>query len=209
MARRFLDNVRTDLTAALATVQATIFTNAAQAISGDDVQNAFNIFEPLWQDMFDSGVQDEAGLGGSTSMTFTADVAWTPINDLTAPPVIAYDDVQGGDADFLKVDQADGSITTTATPGFSYESLGAVSIDAGNGIVVEAAILRDGIPTVLVGSIVGTGGVRSQSIYVTSYLTSHTPNQKYQLGVRAPAGPTSVTLTPRNFGLIIVPTNNP
>lgn len=209
MARRFLDDIRTDMAQALLDIQATIYTNATQDVSGDDVQNAFNILEPLWQDMIDSCIQDEAALGGSASMTFSLGTTWVPINDALAPPVLAYDTVTGGDADFLKVDQVDGSITTSATPGFSYETIGQISIDASNNTVVEAAILQEGVPLQFIGSIIGTGGIRAQSIYLSTYSLNHTANCKYQLGVRVASGTDTVTVTPRQFGVIIVPTNNP
>jgi hypothetical protein len=195
MTRRFLDDIRTE-------VNSRIADNDIGAIDAADIRN------PL-QDIIDSTIQDEAGLtnDAQTQVSVSVGSSWVSIDDALSLGV--YDTVIGGDATFLIPDLAAGSITSTATAGFSYNAKGAVQLDAGTNVVVECAIGMDGVPGDLIGSIVGTNGVRFQGVYVERYVPSVPSSSAFTLMLRAPAGTTSVDLTVRTFGVIILPTNNP
>lgn len=198
MARKFLDVVRSNITSRMPD-------NADSLIDAADVRE--NVL-----DMVDSLTQDEAGLTNVTDNTITLNLtdAWTILNNTNTAPVITYDTPVGGDADFLKVDQAAGTITSSATAGYTYEALGAVTVNSAANEVIEATIGVDGAPGDLIGSNVGSAGSRAESIFLRRYLPSTPANSAFSIMVRAPDGSASnVEITTRSFGVIVLPTNNP
>lgn len=198
MTRLFLDNLRT-------LVNSRIPDNDIGAIDAADVRE--NML-----DVIDSTIQDEAGLTSSTTPTITVDLTatWVKLDDLLDAPVIAYDTTIGGDATFLKVDQTAGTITSNATPGFTYEGLGAITVNSTAGEVIEAAIGLDGLPGDLIGSNVGAAGTRPESIFLRRYIPSTAANSEFSIIIRAPDGSANnVEITTRSLGIIVLPTNNP
>lgn len=194
--RQFLDDWQ-------AQVEAQIQTNTEGLISGTLVQQALIGLK-------NSTVDDEAVLAGSTTESFTIDENWVNVSDALLAGPQMYSFIVGGDAEFLIVDRALGTITGTSTAGYTYNGIAAIGVDAPQNVVVEASIGLNGVPnTAFVGSIVGTGGTREQSMYVERYNLTAPASAVYSLMIRAPAGSTSITVTPRSFGVAIKPTNNP
>lgn len=163
----------------------------------------------LLNDLLDSSVQDEAALSSTAQTPVSVSIGntWTTLSD--ALGVTIYDTTAGGDGEFLIPAQTAGTITGSATAGFSYNAKGAVQLDAANNVVIECALGLDGVPGDLIGSIIGTEGARQQGVYVERYVPSTPANAVFSLMLRAPAGTTSVDLVVRTFGLIILPTRNP
>lgn len=196
MARKFLDVWQSEMESALADNTQGLITAANH--------------RALLTDLKDSVIDDEAVLSGSVTQTFSIDENWVNIADALLAGPEMYDVVIGGDADFLQVNRALGTITGTSTAGFTYNAIAAIGIDAATNVVIEASIGLNSSPnTAFIGSIVGTGGAREQSIYVERYTLSAPSSAIYSLMVRAPAGATSITVTPRSFGAAIKPTNSP
>lgn len=198
MARRFLDDLRT-------LVNNRIPDNDVGAIDAADVRENM-------QDVIDSCIQDEAGLTHSTAPTMTVNLTstWVSIDDLLDPPVIAYDTVIGGDPTFLIVNQANGSITSASTAGFTYEALGTITVNSTAGEIIEAAIGLDGAPGELIASNVGSAGTRPESMFLRRYIPATPASSVFTLMLRAPDGAaTGVNITTRSFGVIVLPTNNP
>ena len=195
MSRKFLDTLRAE-------IAARIYTNSEGKIT------ASNVAETL-KDMTDSLAQDEAGLLGDAPVTMALTDAWQSVSDATVTGAAAYGETIGGDPDFLIVDAAAGTVTGSSTAGFSYECIGAVSLDAATNAVIEAAIGVNGVPGAYVASIVGTGGVRNISVYLSRYNLNSGINDAYSLMLRVESGSGAITLGPRTFGAIVLPTNNP
>jgi hypothetical protein len=192
--RKFLDEIREE-------IANSVYPNKAGAIKPTPISKFLG-------DMLDSLAQNEAGMLGSDPLSFDIDENWVSISDAVVAGQ-AYDQVIGGDNDFLKVSASAGTITGTETAGFSYETLGAITLDAGANKEIEAAIGLDGVPGAYVASVIGTGGARFQSMYLSRYTTAAPANGVFSLMVRAPNGSETISVEARTFGSIVVPTQNP
>ena len=194
MSRKFLDTLRTE-------IDAGVFTNSEGKITAANVNS-------ILKDMTDSLAQDEAGLLGDAPVTMVLTDAWQSISDATVTGAPAYGNAIGGEPDFLIVDSAAGTVTGSSTAGFSYECIGAVTLDAATNAVIEASVGVNGVPGAYIASIVGTGGVRNISVYLSRYNLTSGVDDVYSLMLRVESGSGSITLGPRTFGAIVLPTNN-
>lgn len=209
MARRFLDDVAQDIVDLQAFVDANIQTNVTGDISGSLVNSVYTSINANMRDVLDSSVQDEAGLTSSTGLPVAVTVGtdWTVIDDNLAVGI--YDTAIGGDGSFLIPNLANGSITGTSIPGFSYTAEGAIQADLAPGAFVEVALGLNGVPGDLVQTINGTSGARFEGAYVRRYLPTTPANGVFQLLLRCPDGPETFDISVRTFGVIIMPTRNP
>ena len=195
MSRKFLDTIRSE-------IDAGVFTNSDGLVTAASVNS-------ILKDMTDSLAQDEAALLGSDPVTMALTGDWSVISNATVVGGAAYPNFIGGDANFLQIDNVAGTITGSTTPGFSYECVGAVSLDAGTNAVIEATIGTNGLPSTYVASMVGTGGVRNLSVYLSRYNLTSAASDAYSLMLRVESGSGAVTVSSRTFGAIVLPTNAP
>ena len=121
-----------------------------------------------------------------------------------------YDVEQGGDGSFLTTDFAAGTITSSATAGFTYNANGLVTIDdLATNIVIEFSILRNGVPFGYIGSLTGGGSGRPRSIGFDHTVISAGASDVFTIGVQTPAGANTVDIISIGLGLTIKTTNNP
>jgi hypothetical protein len=193
--RMFLDDWEAQMNSLIAT-------NTTGDISAVD-------FQTVLTNLKDSVIQDESVLQGSVAQTISLDENWVSLSDALLAGPEMFDTVIGGDGVWLIINRAAGTITTTSTPGYTYKVLGAVTLDAATLVEVEATIGLDGVPGNFIASLVGTGGTRELSMSVSRLDLSAPASGVYTLMVRAPNGSTSISIAPRQFGVIIEATNNP
>jgi len=189
MSRRFLDDVRADINAA-------IIPNGAGLITAD-------VLRPILIDSIDSSIDDEAIIGSSL------DVIGLAINDTTWT-VIPCDDSVGGDAQFLNVDLANNQIVTSPTAGYTYASSALVNLVGANNKRFEIAVLEDGTPSGAIGEITARGN--NKPVNVTAFgLELSTPSStSYTIGIRSIDDPAdTLDIHDRALSVTIKPTNNP
>jgi hypothetical protein len=185
MARRFLDDVRADLSAQLVTDGDT---TAPQLLS-------------LLIDTIDSTINDESALVIDIDVPLVTTTAFVPI--------INYDTVIGGDGDFLTPDAVAGTIKSSATAGFTYDLFGQVSFIATNNARYEFVMLRNGIESGFVAAVTGTGVSDSMTLSVDTTVLSNLSNNTVSLGLRSIVGGDAITLTQVVLKAVVKPTNNP
>lgn len=211
--RRFLDDIRTDIDTNDQYRIDNIYTNTDESISGDTVGVWMQAAVQIQADMLRSLADSEALLSGSTTTSFPITDTWVNLSDALLGSGSMFDIAIGDDSageGFLKIDMPSGTITGKDVAGYTYNAIGALGVDAGTNEVIEVAIGLNGSPnTAFVGSVIGTGGVREQSVYVERYTLSAPANAVYSLMVRAPDGAATIQVTPRNWGLAVKPTDNP
>lgn len=108
MARRFLDDIRSDM--------------AALYVPGGGIAAVDE--GALMLDMLDSVIQDECVIFGQTPV---------PAHPTTTAYVsigVGYTDTVGGDATFLKANALSGEIQGATTPGFTYSLKGQITVIA-------------------------------------------------------------------------------
>ena len=189
MSRRFLDDIRNDLTGLLVT--------AGQTTAPE--------LNALLIDMIDSTIQDEAAISSNTLSSGIATT--TSFVSLTSD---IYDSTIGEDAVFLKTSFTNGTITTTSTPGFTYEIAAKASIDGiDQNTSIEFTIMADGVAVGFVGATTGGHGSRPLSVDVTYIDVSVPADTVYTLGVRTADGAETINILSIVLGATIKPTNNP
>jgi hypothetical protein len=188
MSRRFLDNVRNDLTALLVTGGET----PAPALAA------------LLIDTLDSTIQDEAVLSTTTpTPAVPTATTWQNID-----PTI-YDNTTGGDAVFLKTDIANGRIVTATQAGFSYSVRGLVSFtDLQTNRQIEFSILANGVQVGFIASQIGAGNGRPKSLSFEHVILSAASDTVYTIGLQTADGVNSVEVLSAGLAVVIQPTNN-
>ena len=190
MARRFLDNIRSDISTFLAD-------NITGDISPADIRNILN-------DIIDSTIQDECGIVTSAPVAGYAIAAtFTPIT------TGVFTEEIGGDGSFLTVSAAAGNVTLSSTAGFAYNVVGAISFAAPNNTEIEIVVLVDGVPKPYSPLGTGRGNNRPVTVYTDAIINPAPAGAVVQLGLRAPAGATTITIEDCVLGVTIQPTNNP
>ena len=192
--RKFLDVIRAE-------IDAGIYTNSEGEVTAAAVNG-------ILKDIVDSVTQDEAALLGEDPVTMALTADWQTVSDATVTGGSAYPVEIGGDGNFLTINAAAGTVTGSSTAGFSYESIGAVTLDAANNAVIEATIGVNGVPGAYIGSMIGTGGARNVSTYLFRYILTSGANDVFSLMLRVESGSGAVTVSSRTFGAIILPTNS-
>jgi hypothetical protein len=194
MTRRFLDDVRADLTALLVTAGAT---------------TALEL-QPLLIDTIDSSVDDECVVGSTIpAVGIPILVTWTPIV-LDGVGGAVYDTAVGGDATFLKVSIPLGKVTLSTVPGFTYEVEGYINFsDLGSNVAIDFSILVDGVPVGFLASLTGGGSARARSATMKALILSTGADAVIELGVRTPDGAQAIDTSSLGILVTIKPTNNP
>lgn len=188
MARRFLDDIRDDVTTLFAD-------NISGNISPADLRSVFD-------DTIDSVIQDEADIFSN------APTVGVVLTGTFAALTTVYDVNGGGDGSFLTPSFSSGTITGSVTQGFSYTIRGAVTIAAGNNEEIEFAIGIDGVAEPFFATAVGDG-VRDQSISVGAFDRTAKISAVYTLMARAVDGAATITVDAVRLVAVIQPTNNP
>jgi len=190
MARRFLNDVRAD-------IDTDIATNGVGNISA-------LILNPILNDMVDSTVQKSSAIFGFTPVALIA----TAITFQSLTTV--YEGETGDDGDFLNTDFLNGTITNSATAGFTYDLFGNVSYtDVGNGIPVEFAILLNGVEQGFVASTTGGGtGDPVSAAFIHTDLSAPSSGV-WSIGVRTPNGVDTIDIISIAMGCVVQPTDGP
>ena len=188
MSRKFLDTVRSDISAQLQTNANT---------TGLEL-NA------VLQDLIDSSVQDESAIAGTTPvLSFVTSTAWTEIDE-------GYTVDVGGDAEFLFPNFASGQIQTSNTAGFTYNIRAQISIaDLGNNVPVEFTLLANGVPTGFIATTAGRGNNRPLTVSFSGIKLSGVANEVWSVGVATPNAADTIDIFSISMSVTILPTNNP
>lgn len=187
MARRFLDDIRTEITTRIPD-------NDVGAIDAADVRT------PVL-DLIDSVVTDEA--------TLDVDIGKTGLAVGTSFVTYAdYDSSAGDDANFLKINQAGGFVQGTSTAGFSYLMVVSMSAIFAANRVLDIAVGVNGVETGFIASSAGQGVGDPVFLTTTFFVRSAGSNDDFSLVWKADAA-TTVDVTDARLTTVIWPTNNP
>lgn len=203
MTRRFLDDIRADkltVAAAFTDLLVTAGDTTAPALNGILQTNL-----ALDQDMLDSVTQDESAIASNApSLGVATTAAFTPLT------TGIYDIAVGGDDDFLTVDAAAGTITTSPIAGFTYTCEGRVTFqDIGSSVPIEFSILADGVQAGFIGGLTGGGNTRPRTVAFSHIKLATPANTVYTIGVRTPNGNQDIDITSIAMSCFIQATNNP
>jgi len=191
MTRRFLDDVRAD-------INSMIVTNTTGDITAA-------ILAPLMIDTIDSTIQDECAISSNTP---SLGVASTPVWQSLSTGI--YDNVIGGDGNFLNPDVLTGTVTSSAIAGWTYELEGKISIEGINqNTSIEFSILADGVPVGFIASVTGGHGERPLSTSVSHIALSTPASTVYTLGYQTPNGNETIDIGSVGLSMTIQATNNP
>ena len=189
MPRKFLDNIRTEISTLFAD-------NTTGDISAADLQQ-------VTLDMVDSLAQDEGFIYG--------DVTTAPIA-LTATPIpisTGYTTSVGGVPGFVILNQAGGSIQLGPTAGFSYELKAQITIATTVNEEVHFQLGVNGSPVGYIGSISGAAGGNEVSVAVEFIRLTSLSNEVWQIYASAPDGAATMTINSIFLFAAVLPTNNP
>jgi hypothetical protein len=186
--RRFTDDIAVDINALLISAGAT----TALELS------------PLLIDTLDSTVVDECIiLSTAAALAQPTAIAWTPVAGAV------YNDSVGGDGSFLLPDTALGTITTTATLGFTYKAVGFITFtDLAVSKVIEFSVMKNGGPVGFVSSLTGGGNGRPRTATFAALDLSNSPSDVYTFGIQTPAGIEAIDILSIALELVIQPTRN-
>ena len=191
MTRKFLDDVRTQVDTLLAD-------NNAGDISPLDVRTVLN-------NIIDSTIQDEAQLASTAAFTpYTLSVGSYAVIGGSG----VYDTSRGDDGDWLNINLNAGTVTGSATPGYSYTVKAGVTFSGlANNEVVDLAIGVNDTPQGFVTNIVGDGGSRPGSRYWEGGVLTAGTSDVFSIMAQTDTAGTiqidAITLT-----VIVEPTNN-
>lgn len=185
MTRRFLDEVKNDLSALL--------------VTAGDVKAPDLLATQI--DLIDSLNTDQAAIYGDNSQSLTTTDSFISI--------AGYNNLSGGDPDFLKLDTVAGTITTATIAGFSYSFLANISYRCENNADYEFSLMENGVATGFVGTITGSGNNDLQSIAIGGTKLSASTNSVWSISFRSLDGGDDVELLQYSLRADIIPTNNP
>lgn len=193
MSRRFLDDIKADITSMMADNASGDFTLAMdRAIRNDTI---------------DSTVEDEAAI--YTAVPVPGPIATTvAFSSLTTG---LYDTAIGDDSaaeGFLNTDEVNGTITGSATPGFTYDLRALLSFTPANGVTCDISIGVDGVEGFHIGSTTGQPGGDPATVSVDRIIKSASASSVFTIMVRTPAGVSSLTIVSAALIAIIKPTHN-
>lgn len=176
MTRKFLDTVKADALALLPD-------NTIGSISPLDVRTVLNDMldstQPLIGVMYGPAIAEAV----ATTATYAAMVG------------TLFTTSEGGDATFVKINTATGTIQTNTTAGFSYQVYGEVNFEAGNGVDFEFTILLDGVPVANLDVETGRGAGNFTSATINWNLLHAPADTDIQLAVRSPSGASTLTVS--------------
>ncbi len=188
MSRKFLDDIKTDINTLWAD-------NITGNISPADLRG------PII-DSIDSLKQDEGQIA-STAPTIGLVLTGT-FQDL----ITTYDIESGDDGSFLKTFFASGQIQSSATPGFSYQCVGRVTVEAANNETIEFSVGINSVPIGFIGALTGNAN-NDLSVDFSHFERAASANDNFTLMARAADGAATIDIQAILMTLIIWPTNNP
>lgn len=189
MTRRFLDDVRADLS--------NLMTDNTQGLIEASSLLSLQI------DVIDSVIQDECALQMSTRVDNYA------LTDVMAPLLGAFDGAQGGDAEFLKVDVGAGTITTATIAGYSYDITGIISFEGGANDEYAVQLLVDGVPYGFKGSLTAEGPNDPVEGTFRAVINAATADAVLQFGIQSQDATDTVDILDAVLYVEVQPTNNP
>lgn len=189
MARRFLDNIRADM--------------ALLYVPGGGIA-AVNE-GALMLDMLDSVIQDEAVIASNAaSLAVPTTTSYLPLT------TDIYDVGVGGDDDFITLDVINGTVTTSSTPGFTYELEGKVSFaDLGSNVKINFSVLVNGVQAGFVAELTGGGGTNPRTASFSHVVLSALADAVFTIGVQTPDVADTIDINSIALSCTIQPTNNP
>lgn len=189
MSRIFLDTLKVNLSALLVT---------------DGAVTAPQLLSQLI-DVVDSTIRDEAVISASAPvLAVPTAVTWAPLT------TGIYDTVKGGDAEFLKVDAINGTVTGATVAGYSYLLEAKVSFtDLSANTPIEFSILADGLQVGFVSAMTGGGGTRARSAAFTLFDNQASSDVVYTVGIQTPNGINTLDIIGVGMLVSVLPTNNP
>lgn len=187
MTRRFLDDIRADITNDLAD-------NIIGSITPTIVRGILN-------DMIDSTVNDECAIAA------TALVTGIPLT-ATFTDLSVYNLTDGGDGDFLTPNQAGGSIQSKNVAGFTYVATAQFSFTTADGIPIEFIIAQDGVQSGVAAYETGSGGTDPVTVQLTGGNLSTPADAVWTVQARAPEGAATLNIVTGYLALTIKPTQN-
>ena len=189
MSRIFLDDLRAAATALFAD-------NTAGDISPADLRG-------VMLDTIDSTIEDEGGIYSVTpTLAIPTAVAYAELLNIYTTDV-------GGDGTFLIPDFTLGTVTTSATAGFSYEVSAQLSFEGANNTQYDFTIMHDGVAVGVGESVTGRGSGRPVGVNITSLSLSTPASAVVTLAVQSPDGVSTIDILKASLFTIIKPTNNP
>lgn len=188
MARKFLDTIKDN-------INSDFLDNTSGLITPEELRDIAN-------DLVDSLKADEAELASSAETTGIA------LTGTFANLATVYSSGTGDDGDFLNVNFAAGTVTGTATAGFSYQLSGTLVIEATNNEVIELTFGVDGVATGGVVTIVGNG-TDDASRHWQSFVRSAPASGVFSIMARAQDGSATIDVVSARFVAAVLPTNNP
>jgi hypothetical protein len=187
MVRRFIDDIKAD-------VDAQIVPNGSGLITAD-------IVRPIMIDTLDSTTEDQAKLRRDAPQ-----LAVPLTTSYTTP--IEFDYEEGGDGNFLIVNRVAGTLTSSATPGFSYGFVLEVTLIGTANVRYDMTALVGGVETGFVASGTGEGLNDPITLNLTGTSLSTPASGVLQLGLKTDNAD-DVDIQSAAMKLDILPTNNP
>jgi hypothetical protein len=189
MARRFIDDVRSDISTLLAD-------NTVGAISPADLRSVFN-------DFVDSSISDQALLNADQEVTgYPVDLTFAQIT------TGVFTSQVGNEPPFLNCDFANGVISASPTAGFYYEVIGGLSFEAPSNVQVDIVITVDGVPREYIASSTGRGAGRPISATILAQSNPTPANAEFGIAIRAESAGT-IDIVDAFLSVNINPTNSP
>ena len=154
------------------------------------------------KDIMHSTVSDECTLASTgPTLSYQLTTAFQPLATI-------FGSQEGGDGVFLKPDFGTGTIGTATTAGYSYEVVGAVTIEDANNVVLDLSIAVDGAPLQFIASVVGKGAGKPFTIDIGGLIRSAVSNSVITLVMKADKV-ADVDIINSVLRVDIKPTNNP
>jgi hypothetical protein len=186
MSRIFLDDLR-------ATINSQIITNNTGAITAA-------ILKPILIDAVDSLANDEGKLRRD------AEQAGVALTTAYTTPVV-YDYEEGGNLDFVIIDQGAGTISSGGSAGFSYAFVITVTLVGTQNVRYDLIGMLNGAPAG--AAVSGTGeGINDPITLILEGTSLSTPaNTSLEIGLRADVAG-AVDILSAALRLDVLPTNN-
>jgi hypothetical protein len=190
MTRRFLDDIKSDISSLMA----------------DNVTGDFLLSQDrqIRNDIIDSVIDDECEIFTSTVVS-----SLTTTTSFVSLTTSIYSGTTGGDATFLKADQVNGVIQSASTAGYTYSATANISFEGTSNIAYEVGIGINGVVSDFVAGTTGQGA--SDPVHITTRVLdiSSSANTDYSIMIRSPEGANSIANLSANLNLTVKPTNNP
>jgi hypothetical protein len=187
LSRIFLDDLRSAINTLFAD-------NTIGSITAESLRN--NCL-----DIVDSTTNDEALLTSSVpTPTLAVTTVWTD--------ALVFDGQIGGDGNFLIPVFGTGTITGTATAGFTYQATGFLNANVPNNEILEVALGVNGVPLGFINTLQGLSGSEPLGAVLYGYNLSAGVSDVYSIMVRSTSGGFTLPVNDAEMTLTVMPTNN-